>query len=371
MPRKEFLKNVKRIVVKIGSSSITTDDGDISQEKVLLFVKDVSTLIKRGYEVVIVSSGSISAGAGRLQKDRRKLSIPDKQALAAVGQTILMNQYQKLFLNEGFEIGQILLTEDDVKNRRRFLNARNTFNSLLHMSVVPIVNENDSVVIKEIKVGDNDTLSSHVAHIVEADLLILLSDIDGFYNDLNDPEPIDHVEEITQDVLKSAGGSGSVHGTGGMITKLKAAEMIIKAGEMMIIALAEKKGILSEILDGKKIGTLFYNNSNNSLRGRKRWIEFNMKTMGAIKVDSGAKRALIDTKKSLLAIGITGYVGNFNPGDAVNIVDENDEKIGKGIVNYSDNELKQIKGKKTTEIKELLENTFYDEVINRDNMIIY
>ncbi len=369
MPRKNFLKNVKRIVIKIGSSSIT-ENNCISKSKISAIVKDVAALKLKGYEIVIVTSGSISAGAGKLNKNRINSSIPAQQAFAAVGQAILMNEYQQLFHEYGYNVGQILMTEDDVKSRRRFLNARNTLNSLIHFEVIPIVNENDSVVVKELKLGDNDTLSAHVAHIVEADLLIMLSDIDGFYNDLKDPEPLEHIEKITDEIIKRAGGTGSIHGTGGMLTKIRAADMLVKSGEMMIIAFAGIKNVLNRIMDGELIGTLFYGNDNN-LCGRKRWIEFNMKSTGKIHIDNGAVNALVNDKKSLLAIGITNIEGDFSVGDAVNIIDDKCNIIGKGIVNYNQIELNKIKGKKSSQIIKILGDNFYNEVLNRDNLIIY
>jgi glutamate 5-kinase len=368
LPRKKLLKDVKRIVVKIGTSTITENDV-LSGTRISEIVSDIKLLIKSGYSVIIVSSGAISAGAGALKISRENISIPKKQALAAVGQTILMNEWRNYFLKEGLDVGQILLTEDDVKNRTRFINIRHTFNSLLEMNAVPIVNENDSVTTKEIKFGDNDILAAHVTNIVEADLLILLSDIDGFYNDLSDPEPVEEILEITKNIISKAGGSGTVHGTGGMLSKIRAAEVIIKCGEKMIIANGRIKNILSRIMKGEKIGTIFI--GENQLSSRKRWIAFSMKSTGKIKIDDGAVKALKQRKKSLLSTGILDIDGRFRPGDAVEIINLNGEIIGKGIVNYNFNDLMTIKGKRTDEIKKLLESSYYDEVINRDDLILY
>ncbi len=369
MPRKDLLKNVRRIVVKVGSS-IITENGTISAARISRLSLDIAALIRQRYEVVLVTSGAISAGAGALSKKREFLTIPEKQALAAVGQAILMNEYRRCFLREGFDVGQILLTEDDVKHRSRFLNARHTFNSLLRMNVVPVVNENDSVAIKEIKFGDNDTLSAHVANIVEADLLIILSDVEGFYHDLTDAAPLEEVHEINDDVRRRAGGAGSVHGTGGMATKIKAAEMMIQSGEKMIIANGNSEKILTRIMKGEKTGTLFAGR-DRSLPSRKRWIAFNMKSGGRITIDDGAAKALIEKKKSLLASGVTGVSGKFELGDAVEIYDSRGVLVGKGIVNYAHGELQLIKGKKTREIKDILGSAYFDEVINRDDLITY
>lgn len=369
MSRADLLKGVKRIVVKIGSSNITEDDV-LSADRVSRLAGDIMALRKAGYQVVAVTSGAISAGAGALKRSREKLSIPEKQAFAAVGQSILMNEYRRCFLREGSEIAQILLTEDDVKHRGRFLNARHTFHTLLDLGVIPIVNENDTVAIKEIKFGDNDTLSAHVANIVEADLLILLSDVDGFFWDLNDPAPVGEMNSVTEEVRNRAGGSGSVHGTGGMQTKLKAAEIIMRSGEMMIIANGRTEGVLARIMRGEKLGTLFMG-KNKSLSSRKRWIAFNMKTNGKIRIDDGALRALREKKKSLLASGITGVEGRFAMGDAIEILDGHGKPVGKGIVNYSGGELQVIMGKKTAQIREILGGAYFDEVINRDDLIVY
>ncbi|MDA3900578.1 MAG: glutamate 5-kinase [Spirochaetes bacterium] len=369
MPRKEYLQNVRRLVVKIGSSSIT-DNGRICAKKIETFVRDVLAVKSKGYEVIVVSSGAITAGAGESGIELGHLTIPVKQALAAVGQTVLMNQYRDSMKSNGVMVGQILMTEDDVKNRRRFLNLRNTINALLKMGAVPIINENDSVAVKEIKVGDNDTLSVHVAHMTEAQLLILLSDVNGFYRDLSDKEPIDIVHEIDDDIRTCAGGSGSRYGTGGMQTKISAADKVIKSGEMMVIASASEPSVIERIVAGEKMGTLFIHPDDITMPGRKRWISFNMNEKGLVVIDKGAYRALFEQKKSLLAIGITSVSGVFSPGDAV-VIKYQDAIVGKGIVNYSSDELVKIAGIRSDAIASVLGREYYDEVIHRDNLIIY
>ena len=334
------------------------------------FVRDISALVRRKYNVVIVTSGAISAGADRMKRKREGLSIPEKQALAAVGQTILMDEYRRLFLEEGIDVGQILLTDGDVIDRRRFLNARNALCTLLDMGAVPIVNENDTVAVDEIKLGDNDTLAAYVAQIVEADLTILLSDIDGFYRDLSDPSPLPFVKEITDDVWGAAGGAGSHHGTGGMFTKIHAADMIMRSGNMMIIAKAGEENILNKIMDGGDIGTLFMG-AEKILDSRRRWIAFNMEPSGRLVIDDGAVKALTIDKKSLLAAGIVSSEEDFSQGDAVEVVAADGRIIGRGITNYDEREIAVIKGRKTSEIRNLTDGTFYEEVIHRDNLIIY
>ena len=256
MQRREILKKVKRIVVKIGSSSLT-ENNIISSGKIDRFSSDVAELKKMGYEIAVVTSGAISSGAGVLNISRNNLTIPEKQALAAVGQAVLMNEYRKCFDKLSFHIGQVLLTEDDIRNRKRFLNARNAIESLFKMDVIPVINENDTVTVSEIKFGDNDTLSAHIFNLIEADLLIMLSDIDGFYHNLDDPEPAHEIFKITDEIKKRAGGAGTAHGTGGMVTKINAAELIMRFGGMMIIADGNETGILKKIMGGEMKGTLF------------------------------------------------------------------------------------------------------------------
>ncbi len=368
MSRKTFLKSVKRIVVKVGTTSLT-EGGLISESKIRMLVDDIAGLREKGYQIALVSSGAISAGAAAMGRKKNNLTIPEKQALASIGQSLLMNEYRKQFGRKNLHAGQILLTEDDVKNRKRFLNARNTFESLFEMGVIPIVNENDTVAVNEIKFGDNDTLSAHIASVIDAHLLVLLSDIDGFYRDLSDTSPLERVNKITPEILKSAGDSGSGHGTGGMITKLKAADMILKCGEMMIIARGAERNILGRIMAGENTGTLFAG-ENARIPSRKKWIALR-KSRGEVIIDSGASEALISRKKSLLASGITAVNGSFDMGVAVEILESSGKAIGRGIVNYSSTELDTIKGKSTREIKEILGSKYFEEAVNRDYMVVY
>lgn len=368
MKRSDFLKDIKRIVVKIGSSSLT-ENNNISSAKISKFSYDVAELKKMGYEIAIVTSGAISSGAGVLNLNRNNLTIPEKQALAAVGQAVLMNEYRKCFYKLNYHIGQVLLTEDDMRNRKRFLNAKNALDSLFKMNVIPVINENDTVTVSEIKFGDNDTLSAHVFNLIEADLLIMLSDIDGFYHELDDPEPVYEIFKINDDIRKRAGGAGTAHGTGGMITKINAAELIMRFGGMMIIAAGKEGGILKKIMNGERKGTLFAG-QKIKINERKKWISMR-KIRGRLVIDDGAVRAIINGKKSLLATGVTAVNGKFDMGDIIEVSDMKDNVVAKGIVNYSAEELVIIKGKKTSEIKNLLNGHFFDEVINRDDLIIF
>ncbi len=369
MPRKVLLKKVKRIVVKVGTSSVS-EKGSLSEKKILKIVNDISILRKRGLEVVLVTSGAITAGCATLKKDRSGLSIPEKQALAAVGQAELINFYRKLFNKKGINIGQILLTDDDVRHRTRFLNARNTFNTLLALGVLPIVNENDSVVINEIKIGDNDTLSAQVVNIIDAELLIILSDIKGFYWDLSDSEPVKKIKKITSEVYKRGGGSSSSCGTGGMFTKLKAADMILKSGGIMVIADSTEKNILPRIMDGGEIGTIFMADNGKTLPSRKKWI-VSRAAKGRLLLDKGACDAVIHRKKSLLSSGIKKIYGIFKPGDFVELIDDLENVIAKGIVNYSNHELAEIIGLKALALKDIYGNKFLNEVVHRDNLVVF
>ncbi|OHD70080.1 MAG: glutamate 5-kinase [Spirochaetes bacterium RBG_16_49_21] len=368
MPRKSVIKHVKRIVVKVGSSSVTDGRG-ISGGKISKIVGDVADIIKRGYQVVIVSSGAIAAGSASLKKNVKSLTIPEKQAFAAVGQTILMNEYRNKFSRRGLPVAQILLTEDDVRHRTRFTNASHTLETLLHRGIIPIVNENDSVAVNEIKFGDNDLLSAHVTSLINADLLILLSDVNGFYRYRDDPEPVEEVENITDSIVERAGGTGSAFGSGGMLSKIRAAELIMRFGQMMIIANAKEKNVLARIMNGERIGTLF-RGRNKPLSGKKRWLALR-KTSGVLILDDGAVQAIRVGKKSLLASGITGMIGDFDMGDIVEISDDRNNKIGKGIVNYACAELDKIKGKKSAEIRKILGENIFEEVIHRDDLMVY
>jgi glutamate 5-kinase len=354
--------------VKVGSSSVT-DKGIISGRKISAVVADVAELMRRGYQVVIVTSGAIASGAGSLERNVKNLTIPEKQAFAAVGQTILMNEYRSKFSREQLHVGQILLTEDDVRHRTRFLNARHTLETLLHLGIVPIVNENDSVAVTEIKFGDNDMLSAHVAGLINADLLILLSDVDGFFMSMDDPEPVEEIYSINEHIIERAGGSGSDYGTGGMMSKIRAAEIIIRFGEKMIIANAKTRQVLTRIMAGEKIGTIFIG-KDKPLLGKKKWLALR-KTTASLVIDEGAVKAIMVGKKSLLASGITGVNGVFNMGDVVEITETSRKRVGKGIVNYSSDELTLIRGKKSAEIKKILGDNVFQEVINRDDLIVY
>jgi glutamate 5-kinase len=308
-----------------------------------------------------------------LKLPARPKSIPEKQATAAVGQPLLMEAYETAFRKQGIDIAQILLTKDDFVNRNRYVNAKNTFSVLFEKGVVPVINENDSVAVEEIKLGDNDNLSALVANLIEADVLVILSDIDGLFTD--DPaknpkaELIPVVEKISSQIEMLAKKSGSDLSTGGMITKIQAAKRCVSAGIAMIIANGTQPRAIEEIFSGNFYGTLFLPRESN-LNVRKKWIGFISHSKGYVVVDEGAKEALLRKQKSLLPSGILDVYGDFNPNDTVAVKDLDGTEIARGVSGYSAADLKKIKGKKTSEIEKILHRKSCDEVIHKDNLVI-
>jgi glutamate 5-kinase len=368
--------NYKRIVVKVGSSTLTNENGKINFTQIDKLVRQLVDLKNQGREVILVSSGAIAAGIGELGFAKKPNSIPEQQACASVGQGLLIGIYNKFFREYGEKCAQILLTSSDLENRNRYLNAFNTLETLLDHGVIPVINENDTVVTNEIKFGDNDTLSARVSGLVEADLLINLSDVKGLYSStpLDDDSKLIHlVKEIDQRIIDMAGGKGSFMGTGGMITKIEAAKIAVNSGVVMIIGSGKEKNSLLklvEMAESKKydMGTTFLA-EKNSLSKRKQWLNFNLPPSGKLIVDKGAAEALISRGKSLLPGGIIEVKGDFKSGEPVAIISE-DKKIGKGIVNYSSLEIKKIKGLHSEEIEKTLGYFNKSEVIHRDNMVI-
>ena len=368
--RRDFL-NAKRIVVKIGSN-LLTEKNRLNLEMLEKIVDQLASLHKKNKEIILVTSGAVASGMGKLNL-KRLTSIPQKQAAAAVGQNLLMGIYEKLFKKKGCFIAQILLTSEDVQNRERYLNVRNTLLTILHYKAIPIVNENDTVAIDEIKFGDNDTLSALVAGKVEADLLIILTDTKGLYT--TDPKRkgkkgrlIEEVSEITPQLERMASGPGTLRGIGGMVTKLRAARIARSSGIAMVIADGRRRNVIKRILAGERLGTLFL--PKERLKSRKRWIAFGVVLKGKIKVDEGAEEAISKRGKSLLPSGIIKVKGRFSIGDGVSIIDKEGEEFARGIVSYSSGEIEKIMGKKTQKIEKILGYKDYDEVIHRDNLVI-
>lgn len=372
--RNKYLKNVKRVVVKVGSSTLTHSSGFLNLSRIEKLVRQIADLHNQGIEIVLVTSGAIAAGIGKLGFKTRPTTIPEKQAAAAIGQGILLHMYEKMFSEYGKIAAQILITRDDVSNRTRFLNARNTFFSLFEKGVITIVNENDAIIVDEIKFGDNDTLSAIVASLVEADLLILLSDIEGLYDSdpRTNPEAklIYEVEKITEEIEKSAGGAGTSLGTGGMATKISAAKIATSAGVSMVIVNGANEGIINDVVNFKRVGTFFIPDES-PMHLRKHWLTFNTDIKGRLVVDNGAYKALVNEHKSLLPSGIVSVEGFFSHGQIVSIMNSDGMEIGRGITNYDSWEIEQIKSLKTDEIEGILGYKNYDEIIHCNNMAIF
>ncbi|MDN5347288.1 MAG: glutamate 5-kinase [Clostridia bacterium] len=367
------LKNVRRLVVKVGTSILTYATGRLNLERMERLVRELAGLANAGYQVILVTSGAVGAGMGRLGLKERPRTMPEKQAAAAVGQGLLMHMYEKFFSEYGRVVAQILLTKEDLADRRRYLNARHTLGALLRLGVVPVINENDTVAVDEIRVGDNDTLSALVAGLADAELLVLLTDIDGLYtaDPQHDPEAtlIPLVEEITPEIEALAGGRGSRWSVGGMQTKLQAARLATSFGIPMVITSGLEAGRLAAILAGKRVGTLFLPKEHR-LHARKKWLAYCPPAPGLIKIDPGAERAILNEGKSLLPSGIIEVVGDFGQGAVVSVVTVEGKEIAKGMVNYPAEDIRRIQGRKTGEIVEILGYKDYDEVIHRDNLVI-
>lgn len=364
----------RTIVVKLGSAVLTTADGEIDQPILAQLADEIATHIRAGMKIILVTSGAVAAGRRALAITERGPSISVRQAMAAVGQSRLMQLYSLLFAEHNIVVAQILLSRSDMDDRRRYLNARNTLDELLKRSCLPIINENDTVTIDELKFGDNDGLAALVAVKMQADALILLSDVDGLYdkNPKTDPAArrLDRVEKITREIVDATSGDAiSTVGTGGMATKVHAAQLACQAGVATAIAAGKQPGILTNILTGAFPGTYFVPCAQKSQR-RKGWIVTGKTHGRRLIVDDGARHALFQGKKSLLPAGVREVTGEFQAHDLVEIVDATQQTIGRGISNYSSQEMRLIAGKKTAQIETILGAKLYDEAIHRDNLIL-
>lgn len=370
--RKDLLSQVKRIVIKVGSGVIFGQDG-LDLDVIGSLSRDICALLSQGYEVVLVSSGAVATGKGELGIVGRPPTIPLKQAAAAIGQSRLMRAWKDAFRPCGRCVGQVLLTRDDLANRRRFLNARNTLMTLLEYGVVPVINENDTVVVEEIRFGDNDNLSALTTSLAEADLLIILSDVNGLYDSNPKTNPsaqrFSVIERITEDIEKMAGGAGSVVGTGGMATKVEAAKRATLYGVGTIIVDGREAGVLPKVMAGEELGTFFLP-VHQHMTARKHWISFSKASRGKLLVDEGARRAVKEKGKSLLPSGIFAIEGKFDRGDAVRICDAEGRVFAKGIASYSRQELERIMGRNSSEIEVVLGYKYGDEVVHRDNLVV-
>ncbi len=372
MVQRKDIKKAKRIVVKIGSSIITNEFDVIDEAFLDSLAKQVLYLTKKGKEIVIVSSGAVAAGMMVLKLKEKPKKISEKQAVAACGQGYLIHKYSEIFARYGLIVAQILLTSEDISARSRYLNAKNTLENLISRKIIPIINENDTVVTKEIKLGDNDNLSAEVACIIEADLLIILSDVEGFYDkdprEHNDAKVITTIQNIDKYLKKASNKAGSNVGTGGIYTKLEAAKKTIVVGIPTVLAKGREENIILKVLDGKDVGTLFCP-GEKKISHKKYFIAFNVKPKGKLYIDKGAMEAITKKGKSLLPSGIQNVVGNFKAGDVVDIIYDK-EVIARGLINYNLLEVEKIKGGHTSEIEKILGYRYDDEVVHRNNMVL-
>lgn len=372
MDRSDLSKS-KRVVVKVGTSSLTDSKSRLDSRKVGKLVSELMSLRSLGKEVVLVSSGAIGAAVGYLNLDCRPRDMPKLQALAAIGQNILMREYEKYFSKHKQTIAQVLLTREDFFNRKRYLNARNTFSTLLKLDTVPIVNENDTIAVEEIGFGDNDSLSALVASSIDADLLIVLSDVKGLYT--RDPrrnkktEFISQVTDITSDLEKLA-GSGSSKGRGGMATKLQAARIMCNSGIPMVLVDGSEKDVLKRVVTGEEMGTIFLHKARCELTDRELWIMYASSVKGSIVVDEGARKALVERGSSLLPSGVKKVKGVFDSGDTVAIVDSRGSEFARAVVNYSSAEVEKLRGRQSNEIEKVLGRSGCQEIIYRSNMVL-
>ncbi|MFC0473825.1 glutamate 5-kinase [Robertmurraya beringensis] len=364
----------QRIVVKIGSSSLTNSHGGLSKNKIAEHVAALSKLKKEGNEVILISSGAVAAGFSVLGYQTRPVTIAGKQAAAAVGQGLLMQSYFEEFEKEGIVSAQLLLTRNDFSQQEQYNNAYSTLSELLKRGVIPIINENDSVAVDELTFGDNDMLSALVSGLIHADTLIILTDINGLYdgNPRKDPnaKKYNFLPEVTEEVLDVAGGSGSKVGTGGMRSKLEAAKTALSVGVKVFIGKGEGTDKLLDIVTGKGDGTYIGYNLGTSLKSKKQWIGIHSQIAGRIDIDSGAEHAVIHQGKSLLPAGVKHVDGSFTRGDVVEVWNEKGELIGKGQINYTVDELSKIKGLSSKEANIVnMHNRI--EVIHRDNWVTF
>ena len=374
MDRKELLQGVRKLVVKIGTAALSSPDGGLDEAKVARLAEQVHLLRKRGLLVAVVSSGAIGAGMNALDIRRRPAHLPELQACAAVGQGRLTAVYDQCFRRHGYHAAQILLTRDDFNDRRRYLNASNTVHAILDYGAVPIINENDTISVEEIGFGENDGLAALVANLVSADMLILLTVVDGLYENPDAPaearRAIRLVPKVTDEIRALANGSRSRGGRGGMVSKIEAAHVATDAGGLALIANALQPRVLERIFDGEELGTLFLPAKGPKLTRRKSWIRFGSRPKGTLVVDAGARRALVEAGRSLLPSGIVRVEGDFDAGGLVAVCDEKGAEFARGLANYGAENMRKIMRLKTPAIHALFGDHAYDEAIHRDHLVL-
>ncbi|MDT8859675.1 glutamate 5-kinase [Alkalihalobacillus sp. MEB130] len=365
------LEDKKRIVVKIGSSSLTSRNGEISYRKLVHLVDEIAKIKDDGHELILVSSGAVSAGYRKLGFIERPTNLSEKQAAASIGQCLLMEAYSERFGSHGYVASQILITKSDFSDQKRYMNARNTIQVLLERGVVPIVNENDTITIKQLKFGDNDTLSAKVAGLVEADQLVILTDIDGLYDDNPELNPqaklLEVVHDITPEIEAAAGDANSAIGTGGMCSKIEAVKISLAAGIETFIGDANKPNILFDVVSHEAKGTYFKPDAEQEdLDVKQHWIAFNSGPSGEVIIDEGARVAITKEQNHLLPQGVHEVNGTFHRGDVVTIRHVNGEVIGRGLINYSAEQLRKIKRLKANDIPKHIKITKLEAIRQHD-----
>ncbi|RLC23682.1 MAG: glutamate 5-kinase [Deltaproteobacteria bacterium] len=371
MPKQRLI-TAKRVVVKLGSNVITAENS-LNLEVIESISNQISTLMDKGVEVILVSSGAMAAGLRRMGMEGRPDEIPKRQAISAIGQSGVMNAYEKSFAGCDKKVAQILLTAEDLNNRKRYLNARNTLNTLIDWKVVPIINENDTIMVEEIKLGDNDNLAAMITLLMDADFLFILTDIDGLYDkdprSCPDAELIPRVTSFKKEIEEFASDIPGTLGTGGMLSKIQAARKVTSAGIPMIVARGNISNVLLHLFDGKDQGTYFVP-KKEKMASRKCWIAYTLAPKGSLVIDDGAVHAVRKNGKSLLPIGVVAVEGDFEEGAAVSFKTCANKIIGIGLVNYRSLDIDLIKGLKTFQIEACLGGKHYDEIIHRNNLVL-
>jgi glutamate 5-kinase len=368
-----LLTDAQTLVVKVGSSLVTNDGQGLDQAAISAWVAQIAQLVRQKRQVVLVSSGAVAEGMQRLGWKKRPTNINELQAAAAVGQMGLVQMYESCFSQHGLHTAQVLLTHEDLADRKRYLNARSTLRTLLDLNVIPIINENDTVVTDEIRFGDNDTLASLVANLIEADVLVILTDQSGLYS--ADPRKNPDAEFINREVAgnplleRMAGGAGSSIGSGGMLTKILAAKRAARSGAHTIIASGREQNVLFRLANGEAIGTHLHAEQMKTV-ARKQWLADHLRLSGKVILDAGAAKALLEDGKSLLPIGVTKVEGNFDRGDVVACLDAEGKEIARGLVNYNAAETARILRKPSSEIEKILGYIDESELIHRDNLVL-
>ena len=373
MSKRQHIKKSKRCVIKIGSALLTNDGAGLNMAGITTWVEQISNLRKSGVEIVLVSSGAVAEGMCRLGINKRPETLHELQAAAAVGQMGLIQSYESEFSKYDLHTAQILLTHDDLSNRQRYLNARNTVRSLLDLNVVPIINENDTVVTDEIRFGDNDTLAALVANLIEADYLLILTDQNGLFDrnprEHSDAKLISEASADDNSLAAMAEGGAGTFGRGGMATKVSAAKLAARSGTSTLIAAGNEKNIIQRVFAGEELGTMLHA-EHNPVTARKQWLAGHLQIKGKLVLDDGAVKKLSESGSSLLAVGVREVQGDFSRGEMVSCVTSDGKEIARGLVNYNAKDVAQIKGKASKEIESILGYVDDAELIHRDNLVL-